>query len=189
MWPPPSATPCCTAPRAGHCKCCRQNAGILARGCRLPRARPVGPHTRSLRSVFSEAHVPEKNELQLYFAACGRRNSAESFFRARYTPPSCTASRLFGSLKAVRPRAGARLRRFPEKRKRPPALLGPAAIRFVGWSISRRPGRPSRGCRCWRHRTTERRYPRRRLPHHWRRQRPAQRPGSRSGRDPGSRSR
>ena len=61
-----------------------KNASIFERGC-SPLHAPLGQratqgHTGGLRSVFSDAHVPGKNVILVYFPACGRENSAEGFY-------------------------------------------------------------------------------------------------------------
>ena len=55
-------------------------------------------HACGLSSVFSEAHVPEKNAIPSYFATCGRQNSAEGFPLCKRLFASCIGFGFFDSL-------------------------------------------------------------------------------------------
>ena len=60
-----------------------KNASIFSRSCSPLHAalgqRATQGHTGGLRSVFFDAHVPEKNVISIYFPICGWENSAEGF--------------------------------------------------------------------------------------------------------------
>ena len=79
-----------------------KNASIFSRGY-SPLHAPLGQratqgHTGGLRSVFSDAHVPGKNRISIYFPAWGRENSAEGFSPYKMVRTSCMMFMFFDSL-------------------------------------------------------------------------------------------